>query len=124
LEWSALGRRAADTLDRSAELAEWNVERVRRNGQAELAAIERERAMRAREAADAGGRWLRNCNDESEMLLVPGFRVAARSLRLVWVMPGGGPVAELFRMAVVIGRHAPPLPASSNGSCSPESARA
>jgi len=53
-ELSALYRRAADTLDRSAELAECNAERVERRGQEALATIERERAMRAREAARRG----------------------------------------------------------------------
>jgi hypothetical protein len=50
---SALYLRVADTLDRSAELAEHHAERLRSKGQA-LAGLEFERARRARKAARRG----------------------------------------------------------------------
>ncbi len=52
--WVALYLRVAKTLERSAELAEQHAERCRSNGQRQSAAIELERAQRARAAAQRG----------------------------------------------------------------------
>jgi hypothetical protein len=50
----ALYLRAANALDRSAALAEDHAERLRDNGEGELAGLELERAQRAREGAERG----------------------------------------------------------------------
>jgi hypothetical protein len=51
---AALYIRVAETLERSAQLAEEHAERERRNGRWDSAGIELERARRAREAARRG----------------------------------------------------------------------
>ncbi len=51
---AALYLRVADTLERSAQLAEEHAERDRRNGRRDSAGVELERAGRAREAARRG----------------------------------------------------------------------
>lgn len=53
-ELTALYQRVADTLERSAKLAEQHADREQRNGRRRAADIELERAKRARAAAQRG----------------------------------------------------------------------
>ena len=71
-ERAALYRRVADTLERSADIAERHAERERRQGQHRSVRVELDRAKRAREAA-RGGRALSSRLTEDTITVIPAL---------------------------------------------------